>query len=90
LYITCEEYYTRHLGDTCNNKCEECFAEKTLYINNQDLYLLDDWGNEVKVEKGTLWRELFRNDFAKHIVLENKNGKSWYISYKMFDECFEE
>jgi hypothetical protein len=92
MYITCEEYYTKYLGDWCDNKCDECFAEKTIYINNRDLYLPSEFiaGTEIKVEKGTLWRELFRNDFDKHIVLKNQNGKSWYISYKLFNECFEE
>lgn len=92
MYITCEEYCTKYLGDNCDNKCDECFAEKTIYINNRDLYLPSEFiaGTEIKVEKGTLWRELFRNDFDKHIVLKNQNGKSWYISYKLFNECFEE
>lgn len=93
MYISCEDYYSKYLGDTCDNKCDECFAGKTIYINNRDLYLPPkDFiaGTEVKVAKGTWWRELFRNDFNKYICLENIYGDGWYISYKLFDECFEE
>ena len=89
MKISCSEYYEKYLGDCCNNRCYECFAEKTIYVNTQDLYLSGETiVHRVKVKKGTWWRELFRN--KTHIVLENLEGNSWYISWYMFDKYFKE
>ena len=89
MKISCEEYYEKHLGDSCDNKCDKCFADKTIYINNQDLMLSgESIIHEVIVKKGTWWRELFRN--REHIVLENIEGKSWYFSWDWFNKYFHE
>ena len=89
MFIRCDEYYEKYLGDSCDNKCDECFAETTIYINKRDLYLEGETMlSEVKVKKGTWWRELFRNN--THIVLETRDGKSWYISHDIFKKHFKE
>ena len=87
--ISCREYYEKYLGDECNNKCDECWADKTIYINTKDLKLPGEMAIQtVVVEKGTWWRELFRN--KTHIVLKNTKGQSWYISWEKFNKYFEE
>ena len=30
--VPCEWYYENILGGSCNNKCNECFGDKDIYI----------------------------------------------------------
>lgn len=89
LYIPCDEYYEKYLGDNCDRDCHNCFAEKTIYTNKKDLDLSGEIIiQNVTVEKGTQWVELFRN--KTHIILKNINGDAWYISHEMFNKYFVE
>lgn len=87
MYISCEEYYTKHLGDWCNNKCDKCFAEKDLYINTKELTLFGRNLKKFTIPKGTLWREV--KWLEDKIYLINEKGKVWYFSLEEFKKCFE-
>ena len=89
MYIPCDEYYEKYLGDSCDNRCDKCFAGKTIYINKEDLDLSGEMIiQNVTVEKGTLWVELFRN--KTHVILKSINGDAWYLSHEMFNKYFTE
>ena len=54
MYITCEEYYEKYLGDNCDNKCHECPGNREIYICKENF----NAGTELTpciIKKGSWW-----------------------------------
>ena len=88
MYITCEEYYENYLGDWCNNKCEDCFADKEIYICKENFEvtgntLLD----KVVIEKGSWWWKVYEN--KTHVALTCDGKHRLHIIREIFEKHFE-
>lgn len=87
MTISCEEYYEKYLGDSCNNKCENCFAEKEIYIVKEEFEVCGESViHKVNIPKGSWWWIMFEN--TTHVCLTQGDGKELRIIKEMFDKYF--
>lgn len=62
MVIPCDEYYEHVLGDSCDNDCEYCYADKELVFAKKafDLPHFDCILDTTHIKKGTgffIWSE---------------------------------
>lgn len=86
-YVSCEWYYENILGDTCNNKCGECFGNKNIYICKSSFEVTGDMLETALVEENTWWVLKFMNN--DHVLLDDLDGHRLTLKRDLFDLHFE-
>lgn len=86
-YVPCEWYYENILGDSCNNKCNECFGNKDIYICKLSFEVTGDMLEMVTIEKNSWWELIFIND--DHVLLGGTNNYRLRLKRDFFDSNFE-
>lgn len=88
MWMSCETYYEKYLGDWCSNNCEKCFGDKEIYICKKDFTvsgktILD----RIKIEEGE-WFWIHSNT-KDRVVLANGSKHFLHLSRKTFEKYFE-
>lgn len=86
-YVSCTWYYEHMLGDNCNNKCEECFGDRDIYICKKDFEVVGDLLEIITIKKDSWWELKFLNH--DHALLSDLTGRDLYIKRNIFDMDFE-
>lgn len=89
MVIPCDEYYEHVLGDSCDNDCEYCYADKELVFAKKafDLPHFDCILDTTHIKKGTgffIWSEN-----AKKVIL-SAGQKGHFLTFQRpyFEELF--
>ena len=86
-YVPCEWYYENILGDSCNNKCDECFGDKNIYICKSSFETTGDMSEMVVIEEGSWWELIFiNNDYVWFCGADNHELR---LKRDFFDSHFE-
>lgn len=86
-YVPCEWYYENILGDSCNNKCDECFGDKDIYTCKSSFEVTGDMLKMVLIEKDSWWELKFIND--DYVLLFDTNDHELRLKRDLFDSNFE-
>ncbi len=87
-FIPCEWYYENVLGDSCNNKCDECFGDKDIRVCKEDFEVCGETIlDKVTIKKGSWWSLLFINN--DHVLLDGLDGHQLTLKRSLFDSYFE-
>ena len=86
-YVHCEWYYEHILGDTCNNKCNECFGDKDIYVCKSSFEVTGDKLEMVLIEEDSWWHLGFINN--EHVLLYDTNNYELRLKRDLFDSHFE-
>lgn len=87
MYIPCEIYYEKYLGDWCDNNCEHCFGDKEVYKCIQDFEVCgESIIHKVRINKGQwFWIHTENNT---HVGLRDYSDKELWISKELFKKYF--
>jgi len=86
-YVPCEWYYENILGDSCNNKCDECFGDKNIYVCKSSFEVTGDMLATVVIEKDSWWELKFINN--DHVLLCGADNHELRLKRDFFDSNFE-
>lgn len=86
-YVPCEWYYENILGDKCNNKCDECFGDKDIYICKLSFEVTGYMLELILIEKNSWWELKFINN--DHVLLRGTNHLELSLKRDDFDSHFE-
>lgn len=86
-YVPCEWYYENILGDSCNNKCDECFGGKDIYICKSSFKVTGDMLETVVIEKNSWWELKFINN--DHVLLYGTDNYELRLKRDLFDSKFD-
>lgn len=86
-YVPCEWYYENILGDSCNNKCDECFGDKDVRICKEDFEVVGEMLEIITIKKGSWWSLIFMND--DHVLLDNLDERQLTLKRDLFEQYFE-
>lgn len=86
-YVPCEWYYENILGESCNNKCDECFGDKDIYICKSSFEVTGDMLKMVLIEKNSWWELKFINN--DHVLLLGSNDYELWLKRDLFNLHFE-
>ena len=86
-YVPCEWYYENILGDSCNNKCDECFGDTDVRICKEDFEVPGEMLETITIKKGSWWSLIFMND--DHVLLDGLDGHQLRLKRDLFDLYFE-
>ncbi len=87
-YVPCEWYYEHILGDSCDNKCDECFGGKDIRVCNKDFVVTGETLlDSVTIEKGSWWELRFINN--DHVLLYGTDNHELRLKRDFFDSNFE-
>ena len=86
-YVPCEWYYENILGDSCNNKCDECFGDKDIRICKGDFEVVGEMLEKITIKKGSWWSLIFIND--DHVLLDGLDGHQLRLKRYLFDSNFQ-
>ena len=86
-YVPCEWYYENILGDSCNNKCNECFGDSDIYICKSSFEVTGDMLETVLIEEDSWWSLIFINN--DHALLDGLDGYQLTLKRDLFDLYFE-
>jgi len=84
--VPCEWYYENILGGSCNNKCNECFGDKDIYICKSSFEVPGDMLQMDVIEKNSWWELIFINN--DHVLLGADNRRL-RLKRDFFDSNFE-
>lgn len=85
-YVPCEWYYENILGDSCNNKCDECFGDKNIYVCKSSFEVAGDMLKMVLIEEDSWWELKFIND--DHVLLFGTDNNELRLKRDFFDSHF--
>ena len=85
-YVPCEWYYENILGDSCNNKCDECFGDKNIYVCKSSFEVTGDMLKIVLIEEDSWWELKFIND--DHVLLFDTDNNELRLKRDFFDSHF--
>lgn len=87
MFIPCEIYYEKYLGDICNKDCERCFGEKEVYECTQDFEVSGaSIIDKVKIRKGEWFWIGYKN--KTHVSLRCGNDHELILSKDMINKYF--
>ena len=86
-YVPCEWYYENILGDSCNNKCDECFGDKDIYVCKSSFEVAGDKLEMILIEEDSWWELKFTNN--DHVLLYDTNDYELRLKRDLFDSHFE-
>ena len=87
-YVPCEWYYEHELGDSCDNKCDECFGNTDVRICKEDFEVIGETIlDEITIEKGSWWSLIFMNN--DHVLLKGIDGHELRLKRDLFDLYFD-
>ena len=84
--VPCEWYYENILGSSCDNKCNECFGDKDIYICKSSFEVTGDMLEIIVIEKNSWWELIFINN--DHVLLGADNRRL-RLKRDFFDSNFE-
>lgn len=86
-FVPCEWYYENILGDSCDNKCDECFGDKNIYNCKSSFEVTGDMLEIVTVKKNSWWELKFINN--DHVLLRGVDNRELRLKRDFFDSNFE-
>lgn len=86
-YVPCEWYYENILGDSCNNKCNECFGDKDIYICKSSFEVIGYMLETFLIEEDSWWELKFINN--DHVLLCGTNHLELSLKRDEFYSYFE-
>lgn len=85
-YVTCEWYYEHVLGDSCDNRCDECFGDKDIYVCKSSFEVVVDTLEKVAIKRGSRRELKFINN--DHVLLYGTNNHELRLKRDLFDSNF--
>ena len=87
MYLSCEEYYEKYLGDNCNNNCEYCYGRKEIYICKKEFEVCGESViHKIKIEKDDWYWILSENEKRVTLICDDKNRL--VLTRELFEKYF--
>ena len=81
------DYYEKYLGDNCDNKCDKCFADKDIYVVQEDFEVIGESViHKVQIKKDSWYWIRYRN--PTHVCLTQGTDRDLLITHELFERYF--
>ena len=85
MFVSCEEWYEKYLGDSCNHDCENCYGDKNHVFAKDEIIIVGDMLVEHTIKKGE--RFWIHSESINSVILRQYD-KFFYLPKDKFIKHF--